>query len=177
MDWRLVRWCGDPVPWEDPEIVRGLALGIIAPPLAEWFAYFNKWQRQAVFPGMVRAFGIDSGYSRSYQWGPEHYLTWMTPEDTARLLADRWWRWQFIDVTDRQQWPVRPRMTSRQWQELREDFLLLGPGRRIGGRLSAKQIAKEQRLKEQGQYTAERAERLLLGAERANAPRIHVVRR
>lgn len=158
--YRLIRWCGDPSPWEDPEIAVGLAKGRVPRPLAEWFEFFNKWQRQVVINGrMTATLGVTRGFRQTYQFGPEQYLVWMTDEDAALLFRNRLLRWQFVDVTDCPRMTERPPMTLEKWLMLREDFSPLGPGRREGSRLSDKQIAKEAQQRKDRQFAAERAER------------------
>lgn len=161
MGHRLIRWLGDPSPWADPAIAKALAQEQIPVPLAEKLAFFNKWQRQIAVGS--RTIGFESGMSQAYQFGPQQFLVWMTDGDWAHLSSNRWERWQFIDVTDSPYTVERPRMTKEQWMILLDDFSRLGPGRSAGSRLSAQQLAKDRKRREELQFSAERAERLYEG--------------
>lgn len=157
-----------------------MAAGQLPATIAERLAFFDKWQRQSIIPGKsARIIGPESGMSMTYQFGPEQYLVWMLDVDWEHLRSNRWERWQFIEVSP--DWPVeamiRPRMTKEQWMMLLDDFAKLGPGRVTGGRLSAKQLARDQQRREQLQQSAERMEKFVDVLEQSSSPRIHVVRR
>lgn len=148
--------------------------------IAERLAFYEKWQKQSIVLGRsARLIGSESGMSMSYQFGPKQYLVWMTDEDWAHLQSNRWERWQFIEVSP--DWSaeamVRPPMSKEQWMMLLDDFALLGPGRVAGGRLSAKQIAKDAKRRQELQYSAERVEEFAEEAQRQNAPQVRIVRR
>lgn len=163
---RLIRWVGDPSPFEDPHIARSLASGRVPLPLARWFAFFSKWQRQIVITGkMTATLGLDRGFRQTYQFGPDQYLVWMTDEDAAQLFRHRLLRWQFLDVTDCPRMTERSRLTQQEWMQLREDFLPLGPGRIEGSRLSAKQLARDAQGQRDQQHAAERMARLMEGRQ------------
>jgi hypothetical protein len=144
VDYRLVRWVGDPPVWSDPTIGKGLATQSLSLATADKRRFFNKWQRQFPVPGhSTRIIGPESGYSQTYQFGPHQFLVWMTTEDAAHLFRNRWERWQFLDVTETPFLTERPRMSKEQWLALLDDFALLGPGRMAGTRLSVEQAARD----------------------------------
>lgn len=144
MGHRLIRLFGDPSPWDDPTIAKALATGALSLSMADRLRFFNKWQRQIIVPGRFdRVIGPESGMSQTYRFGPHQFAVWMTDEDAAHLLSNRWERWQFLDITDTPFLTERPRMTKEQWQMLLADFALLGPGRVAGAQLSAAQAARD----------------------------------
>lgn len=182
MSWRLIRLIGDPNPWEDPNLGRAMASGQLPVSIAERLAFYDKWQRQGVILGRTsRLLGPESGLTMSYLFGPDQYLVWVLQEDWEHLRSNRWERWQFIDVTSFADSPQmlelaeRPRMSREDWMMLLDDFALLGPGRKAGSRLSAAQMAKDRKRREEMQYSAERANRFGELAEQAHAPQVHVV--
>jgi hypothetical protein len=141
---RLIRLFGDPSPWSDPTIAKALATQTLSLALADRLRFFDKWQRQILVPGQIeRVLGAESGMSQTYRFGPYQFAVWMTEEDAAHLLSNRWERWQFLDITDTPTLTERPRMTKEQWLQLLADFALLGPGRRAGTQLSAAQVARD----------------------------------
>jgi hypothetical protein len=66
VDYRLVRWVGDPPVWSDPTIGKGLATQSLSLATADKLRFFNKWQRQFPVPGhSTRIIGPESGYSHA----------------------------------------------------------------------------------------------------------------
>lgn len=132
MGWRLVRWVGDPIPWDDPAVQREVAAGRLPLDLAEWFRFFAVYQANQLVPGrMQKTLGPDSGFGRTYTFGPEEYRVWMTDEDAALLFANEWDRWQFLDVTDTPSQTRRPALGANGWRSLRASFAKLNEFRRL----------------------------------------------
>jgi hypothetical protein len=184
MSWRLIRHIGDPNPWDDPNLGRAMQSGSLPITIAERLAFYDKWQKQTIMPGKSsRLLGPESGFSMSYMFGPTQYLVWMLDSDWDILRGNRWERWQFIDVTSFADSPSmlelaeRPKMSRDHWMMLLDDFAKIGPGRKVGGHLSSKQLDRDRKFREELQYAAERAERFGELAEMQQAPQIRVVHR
>ncbi len=130
--WKLIRWIGDPIPWDDPAVQRAAANGTLSLRLAAWFRYFSTHQCNQLVPGrMEKRIGPESGFSQGYVFGPHEYRVWMTDADAALLLGNEWERWQFLDVTDAPESARRPAMGKRDWQSLQASFAKLTDGRRL----------------------------------------------
>ena len=127
---RLVRWWGDPSPFDDANIRRAIARGAVPMALLAAFRVFENHQRIVPTRGADVAFGPDHGYSRSYRFTAEAPFQWMEPADAARLLGNPWERWQFADVTDAPS-AERPPMTKDRWRALVADFAKLDGQRRL----------------------------------------------
>lgn len=130
--WRLVRWVGDPIPWDDPAIQRALAQGRLSLGLTEWFRHFATYQANQLVPGrMTKTLGPAHGFGQTYTFGPDEYRAWMTDADAALLFGNEWDRWQFLDVTDAPGQTQRPPMGKRDWQSLQASFAKLTEFRRL----------------------------------------------
>lgn len=132
MGLRLVRWIGDPSPFADPVLQKAIAFGQTPPALLAALEFFTTWQRQLLLPGTsARCFGVESGFSQTYCFGPRQYAAWMEEADAALVFANEWERWQFLDVTDDPSRVERPRMGKDDWRALLASFAKLGKGRRL----------------------------------------------
>lgn len=132
MGHRLIRLVGDPSPWADQAVAKALVGKRLPLAVAEALAFYGKWQMQALVVGTThRSIGLESGYSRNYEFGPKQYAVWMDEADAARLLRNEWERWQFLDITDTPWVMERPRMTNRDWARLLDSFAKLDKGRQL----------------------------------------------
>ena len=129
---RLIRLVGDPSPWADPDLSKALVGKRVPLAVAAALAFYGKWQMQALVVGTThRTIGAESGLSQTYEWGPIQYAVWMEELDAAKLLANEWERWQFLDITDTPLLRERTGMTSQEWGSLLESFAKLSEGRRL----------------------------------------------
>lgn len=141
--WRLVRWVGGPAAFQDPYILRKIGRGEMSVGTLEALRRYEYHLRVSLSPGSERVLGPGhaGGFSRTYRFvpatreNPSGPFQWMTPEDAALLLGNRWERWSFVDVTDA---PVKDRapMRPQDWPALLADYAMLttGTGDPLAGR-------------------------------------------
>lgn len=132
MTHKLIRWVGDPIPWDDPAIQRAIAHQRLPLTLTTWFRRFVTHQANQLVPGrMEKTLGPASGFSRTYTFGPHEYRVWMTEADAALLFGNEWDRWQFLDVTDAPHSTTRPAMSANDWRALQASFDKLTDSRQL----------------------------------------------
>jgi hypothetical protein len=128
---RLIRWVGDPSPFQDEGIRKALASGRLPDPILRGLRFFENQQRVSVVPGKSElTLGPTHGFSRTYAFGPTSFEVWMEDADAARLLGNEWDRWQFLDVTEVPS-AARPPLSKNQWAALLASFGKLGANRRL----------------------------------------------
>lgn len=131
MGYRLVRWCGDPDPYADRTILKGLAYGTLPVELVERLRFYDTKQRVSVLPRRSEnTLGPTHGFSRTYVFTAEAPFQWMDEADAALLFGNEWDRWQYLDVTDAP-YAERPPLTPRQWRALMASFDKLDANRRL----------------------------------------------
>ena len=129
---RLIRWIGDPSPWADPAVARGILEERFSVGVIEDLRRFDTEQKISALPGKSElVLGPTHGFSETYVFGPWQFCAWMQPEDARILFTNEWDRWQFIDITDNPSQTERPRMSKRDWQALVQSFRKLTARRRL----------------------------------------------
>lgn len=130
--YRLVLFTGDPSPFTDPAIVRGIMEERFPQALIDRIRTYDRHQRIFARAGHTeRTLGPAHGFSQTYVFGPHQFAAWMTAEDAALLFRNEWDRWQFLDITDTPSVTARPPLTRRQWQALFDSFAKLDERRKL----------------------------------------------
>ncbi len=129
---RCVRWVGDPSPFTDATIVRGIMEGRFPQPLIDRIRTFDRHQRIFARPGHSElSLGPAHGFSQTYVFGPHQFAVWMAAQDAELLFRNEWDRWQFLDITDAPGTTDRPPLNRGQWQQLLDSFAKLTPTRKL----------------------------------------------
>lgn len=129
---RLVRWIGDPSPWQDAVMRKNLMLNTLSPAIVERLSFFDKHQRISVVSDHSESIlGPAHGFSQTYVFGPQQFAVWMHDQDAAKLFANEWDRWQYLDVTDAPYTERRPPLKGSDWMAIVASFAKVAANRKL----------------------------------------------
>ena len=130
--YRLVRWVGDPSPYNDPKILQGIMEQKLSMPVIEAIRTYDRHQRICAIPGKSElTLGPSHGFSQTYVFGPEQFAVWVAVEDLPLIFDNEWARWEFLDITDNPSQTERTRLSGNDWKRLLSSFAKLDKGRKL----------------------------------------------
>lgn len=115
---RIIRWVGHPSPLDDANIRRRIASQALDASLVLALERFEHNRRISVRRGAsIFTITPQQGYSREYQWGPQHFDVEVEEGDWQRLAKHPVDYFMMMDVTNGVP-PFRPLLTPTEWREL-----------------------------------------------------------